>query len=210
MKKENSNVELSPALYSEFVDSTNIGIKGQSKLELRQFSGIDSCNLKILFSVRDNSNWREIQRFEFDMSLILDLENVMVQDYNNDGFKDFTYHSFVPARGGNEVRKLFLYSPDKNELIYIRNSEEYPNLSYNKELDCLDAFGLYGGSSTYFLNIESDTLREFARIDLWDNHRTVLTIDKYGEEKIIGEDTVTEGPYIRYKNYKTLEEYTDD
>ncbi|MDR1090472.1 MAG: hypothetical protein LBL79_05285 [Prevotella sp.] len=204
---------------SQFADSTGIGVKGQNKLVIRhyeyEYKGTDSCNLKIFFYEKAGNKWRQIQSFCFDLSCIIDLndeDEITIQDYNNDGFNDLTYHSYIAARGGNEIRKLFIFSPIKKELEYIRNSEKYPNLSYNKELDCLDAFALYGGSSTYFLKIESDTLREFAKIDLWGNHRTVSTVDKQGKEKVIHEDSVADddAPYIKYKNFKTLEKYTDD
>lgn len=215
--KENNSTDklITDTIRSQFVDSIGIGVKRQNKLVIHHlgYQETDSCNLKIFFYEKIDNGWRKIQSFCFDLSYIIDLNDdgeIVIQDYNNDGYQDFTYHSFIPARGGNEVRKLFLYSPEKKELIYIRNAENYPNLGYNKYFDCLDAFGLYGGSSSYFLKIESDTLREFARIDLWGNHRTVLTTDKYGKEKIIREDTVPDGPYIRYKNYKTLEEYPYD
>jgi len=34
------------------------------------------------------------------------------------------------------------------------NAEEYPNMLYNKELDCIDAFLIHGGTSTVFFKNE--------------------------------------------------------
>ncbi len=50
-----------------------------------------------------------------------------LEDFNNDGIKDMTYVSAVAARGANEVRRLFIYDKKRDELVYIKNSEDYPN-----------------------------------------------------------------------------------
>jgi hypothetical protein len=51
-------------------------------------------------------------------------------DFNNDGFKDVTYMSAEAARGANEIRRLFMYNREKDQLVYIKNSDQYPNLEY--------------------------------------------------------------------------------
>ena len=129
-----------------------------------------------------------------------------ISDFTNDGFNDITFISGTAARGANEIRRLFVYDGQKKELIPIINSEDYPNMLYNKELDCIDAFLVYGGCSTVFLNISGDRLKEFARVDLSDG-LTVTVIDKKGKEKIILKDKTNEAGYIRYKRFKPLKAY---
>ncbi len=205
---DKTDTEVAANLHSEFTDSTNIGVKGRHKLVLRQYNTPES--VEIFFYEKDGDKWVQQQQFAYEMSLILDVKDANVQDYNNDGFGDFVYPSDVAARGGNEIRRLFVYSPIDNKLVYIRNSDFYPNLEYNEELDCLDAFAIYGGTTTFFLKIDADTLKQFATVSMWDNQRTVAELDENGDVVVLLEDTVTDGPYIRYKNYKPIKEYPED
>jgi hypothetical protein len=82
-------------------------------------------------------------------------------------------------------------------------------MRYNRELNCVDAFLVYGGSSTVFLNIKDDSLKEFASVRLLDG-LTVTTYDEQGKEKIILKDLTKKGGYIRYKNFSPLKEYDDN
>jgi len=77
---------------------------------------------------------------------------------------------------------------------------------YIKKLDCIDAFLVYGGCSTIFLNIEGDSLKMFASVEFSDG-LTVKTYDKNGNEKIIKEDKTNKAGYIRYQNFNPLIEY---
>jgi len=79
---------------------------------------------------------------------------------------------------------------------------------YNKELNCIDAFLVYGGSSTVFLRISGDSLKEFASVEAMDGV-TVKEIDRNGKEKIIFQDTKKKAAYIRFKTYKPLKEYDE-
>ncbi len=204
---QNSKYENDTLLIDNFIDSTRIGIKGFHKLELHKYLDSNDCFVDIAFSQKEDNCWVQIQSFQFSTSNVINMD-VIILDYNNDGFCDFTCQSAMAARSANEIRKLFIYSPSKKELVYIRNSEGYANLKYNDELDCLDAFNVYGGSTSSFLKIEADTLRQFARVDLWESERTVTMIDKSLRETVIHYDTLsTQDVYTRYKNYKTLKEY---
>ena len=129
-----------------------------------------------------------------------------ISDFNNDNFNDITIISGTAARGANEIRRLFIYDNQKQELISIVNSPDYPNMLYNKELDCIDAFLVYGGCSTVFLNIDGDSLKRFASVELFDG-LTVSTYDRKGKEKIIMTDKTNKAGYIRYKNFRPLKEY---
>ena len=118
-----------------------------------------------------------------------------------------TYISNIAARGANQVRRLFIYDNILDKLIYMKNSEDYPNMLYNKKLNCIDAFLVYGGSSTIFLNIKGDSLVEFEGVDL-DDHITVYEINKSGKRIIIKKQkNKDEWYYVRFKSYKPLVSY---
>ncbi|MBL7704216.1 MAG: hypothetical protein JNM21_01600 [Taibaiella sp.] len=133
-----------------------------------------------------------------------------IADFNNDSFMDITFISATAARGSNEVRRLFIYDAEEKKLVSIVNSENYPNMRYNKELDCIDAFLVYGGTSTVFTRIEGDSLKEFASVHN-DQYRTVYEIDKSGKERQLSKDSITDPGeiYIRYINYKPLKAYEE-
>ena len=115
----------------------------------------------INFFTRQNGCWVSANHYELDKDDVLGMDPEL-SDFNNDGLNDMTYISAVAARGANEVRRLFIYNKSNDRLMMIENSDDYPNLRYNKRLNCLDAFLVYGGCSTVFLRIEGDSLKEFA------------------------------------------------
>jgi hypothetical protein len=131
-----------------------------------------------------------------------------ISDFNNDNFNDITFVSGSAVRGANEIRRLFIYDNKNKELTSIVNSQNFPNIQYNKELNCIDAFIVTGGTSTHFVSIRNDSLIEFASVHS-DNNRIVYEIDKFGREKVLRRDTIInkENIYVRYKNYKTLKQY---
>lgn len=190
-----------------FVDSLNIGRKSFNKIELSIYTTIDSIYAVIKFYSKHHNQWILKNDFRFEKDGLLGLDTKL-SDFNNDGLNDMTYVSGIAARGANEVRRLFIYDKRSDGLICMKNSEEYPNMLYNKELDCIDAFLVYGGCSTVFLKISGDSLVEFASVELMDG-LTISTYDRFGQEKIIFEDTSNKAAYIRYKNYKPLKEYED-
>jgi hypothetical protein len=82
-------------------------------------------------------------------------------------------------------------------------------MRYNKWLDCIDAWLVYGGSSTVFLHVYKDSLKEFASVDL-DDHLNVSVIDKNGKRKYLIKDKPnTLGTFVRFKNFNPLVEYSD-
>ena len=150
-----------------FVDSLHIGKKKFDKVEISRFSSSDSFLVVIKFYSRAGEAWSLNQTFNFPKDDIIGCDPKL-SDFNNDGFKDLTYISDVAARGANEVRRLFIYDKVKDRLVYMKNSEDYPNIRYNKTLHCIDAFLVYGGCSTVFLKIKGNKLVEFASVDLDD------------------------------------------
>jgi len=88
----------------------------------------------------------------------------------------------------------------------MKNSEDYPNMLYNKKLDCIDAFLVHGGSTTVFLKIEKDSLREFASINL-DDKINIQLVDRNGKRKYLVKDKKsTYDPHTRFTNFSPLEE----
>ncbi len=202
--KVESTEVIPPVLQEFFADSLHIGRKGSHKIELSKYSSQDSDYVQIRFFTGKTKAWKLQDEFTILKDGVLACDP-QLSDYNNDGLKDLTFVSAVAARGANEIRTLLLYDRKTDHLILVKNSSSYPNLRYNKQLNCLDAFLVYGGCSTVFLKIAGDSLRPFAQVDLMDG-LTVTEYDPKGKAKIILEDKSNKAGFIRYKNYKPLEE----
>lgn len=193
-------------LEETFTDSTQIGTKGKFKLTINQFRTDDSTYVEIHLFEKQDSKWLIIQKLEYLKDGVTNCEPEL-KDFNNDGFNDLTFKSSVAARGANEIRKLLIFDPSKKEFVLMKNSDHYPNLQYNKLLNCVDAWLVYGGSSTVFLKIEKDSLREFAGVSLDNNEREIYTIDKKGKRKTVKKEFVKDlEVYTRYLNYNPLTE----
>lgn len=190
-----------------FVDSLNIGRKSFNKIEVSKYRAVDSSYVVIKFYSKQNGKWELKNGFQFKKDGMIGLDTKLI-DFNNDGLNDMTFISAVAARSANEIRRLFLYDKSKDKLVAIKNSENYPNMLYNKELNCIDAFLVYAGCSTVFLKIDGDSLREFASVELFDG-LTVRTYDKLAKEKIIFQDTTNKAGYIRFSNFNPLKKYED-
>lgn len=213
-KKENAtqskkDTTINTEIIETFVDSLNIGEKGKSKIEIIKHRVFESVYVIINFYTKGTKRWLLQNTYFYEGQIINGIEPE-ITDFNNDKFNDFTYRSAMAARGANEIRRLFIYDNDNEKLISIHNSEGYPNMQYNEELDCVDAFLVYGGTSTVFARIVADSLKTFASVDN-DQNRTVIEIDNLGNRKIIQKDTIidSEGVGVRYKNYKPLKKYKD-
>lgn len=160
----NESENLDDTRIEYFSDEKKIGRRGKNRIEIRCFSRGANRFAEIKFYARtEYGAWIEWQSFKFEKDDLTDCDPV-VEDFNNDGLKDFTYRSDVAARGANEVRKLFIYDKRQDELVYIKNSEDYPNIAYNKKLNCVDAWAFTATTTTIFLKIEGDMLREFASV----------------------------------------------
>lgn len=210
VESQNANTS-NTEIIETFVDSLNIGEKGRCKVELIKHSVYDDIFVIIKFYIKgryttkDPEVWMNTNTYSYETNALIGFEP-NISDFNNDNFNDITFISGTAARGANEVRRLLVYDSQNRELISLVNSQDYPNMLYNKELDCIDAFLVYGGCSTVFLKIDGDSLKKFASVELFDG-LTVSTYDKNGKEKIILTDKTNEASYIRYKNFKPLKEY---
>lgn len=203
-----------PKLVESFSDDEKIGNPRKNKIEITNLKKAEgnfkNSNIALIkfYSLDSNKEWKLQQTFEFEKDDITDIDPVL-EDFNNDGYKDITYVSDVAARGANEVRKLFIYDKMKDELVLIKNSENYPNMLYNKQLNCIDAWLFHGGTSTVFLKIDGNMLKEFASVHT-DSHRTIYVIDENGQQKLLKKEEINEDEiYQRYKNYNPPEIYKD-
>lgn len=191
-----------------FSDSTNIGEKGKCKIEVIKHRVFNNMYVIVKFYTKGPSFWNIQNTYLYECDAFLDLMPD-ISDFNNDQLNDITFISATAARGANEVRRLFIYDAQKRELVSIVNSQDYPNMLYNKELDCIDSWAIYGGCSTTFLKIRGDSLIKFASVDVSDS----LFVSEYnndGKENVIFKNRVGEDLFVRYKNYKPLKEYSFD
>ena len=189
-------------LVDSFSDDKKIGSPRKNKIEISQLEG-DKDNFVVIkfYSLDKYNEWKLNQTLELIKYGGLPLDP-QIKDFNNDGFKDLTYISGVAARGANEIGNLLIYDKKKDELIFIKNSGDYPNLLYNKELDCITALSVYGGYATDFLRIDGDVLKKFAFVETFDNERKIYAVDKNGKEKLLRQDKIKmEDIYVRYKNF---------
>lgn len=197
-------------LVESFSDDAKIGVPHKNKIEIFNFKKQNGNVAEINFySLNENKEWKLKQKFEFEKD---DLHGCdpEIKDFNNDGFKDVTYVSNVAARGANEIRKLFVYDRKKDELVYIKNSEDYPNLLYNKTLNCLDAQRFYGGTATDFLKIEGDRLKIFAYVETFGSERKVYLVNKNGKEKLLRKSKVSkDDDFTRYKTFNPPKAYAE-
>lgn len=202
----------------KFADSLNAGTQGRTKVVFEKFrhSGTGDVYVSIHFydlkkvwvESKDSefNSWELKNSFKFQKDGVSDL-NVEIKDFNNDGFKDITYESAVAARGGNIVMTLFIYDPKNKNFIHIKNSERYPNLSYNSKLNCINSLILTGSTTTAFLNIKKDSLDEFGRVDVSDTIQVEVK-DSTGKFKIIQKKPFlgsNEDFYRVFRNYNPLE-----
>jgi hypothetical protein len=209
---DNQNAETE--IIETFIDSLNIGLKGKCKVELikhriyEDYFVIIKFYVKGRYTLKDPETWINKNTYYYETNAMNSFEP-NISDFNNDNFNDITFISATAARGANEVRRLFIYDNYMQELISIVNSEDYPNMLYNSELKCIDAFLVHGGCSTVFLKIKGDSLKMFASVELSDG-LSVTTYDKNGKAKIIKEDKTNNLFYVRFKNYNPLKEYDNN
>ena len=201
---DNSNTEI----LETFVDSLNIGRKGKCKIELIKHRVYNNNYVIIKFYIKTPNAWSIQNTYSYETNALMEFQP-FISDYNNDNLNDLTFISGTAARGANEVRRLFIYDDQKQQLTSIVNSQDYPNMDYNNELDCIDAFMVYGASATVFAKIVGDSLKTFACVANSLDFTTIYIIDKKGNYKELYK-VKGHGIDMRYKNYKPLVEYNDE
>lgn len=195
-----------------YADRSKIGRRGHNRIEIDivkrgEFRGYHPDNLAVIrfYSMDRTHKWKLSQTLEIpDGALALAVPNF--EDFNADGLNDVTFISGTAARGANEIRTLLIYDKRKDQLVHIRNSEEFPNLQYNRKLKCIDAWRIYGGTATDFVRIEGDHLKAFASVENFEGYRTVTLIDNHGAEKINRRDKISDNDlFVRYTNFHPIE-----
>ncbi len=209
INKASENIEdlnsFVPTLIEKYIDSLSFGNKYKLTIELNQLFE-DEYFVNIKFYKLGNQIWNNVQEFNVEKDPITGLE-VIIADFNEDGYNDFSFQNGVTARGANELRTHFLFDSNGEKLNLIKNSNEYPNLRFNPDLKCYDSWLVYGGSSTLFLRLENDLLTEFAGVDC-NEIIEAYTIDKNRKRQIISSDSLNcENRHRRYLNYAPLIEW---
>ncbi|MFC4815552.1 hypothetical protein [Flavobacterium sp. GCM10023249] len=201
-------LDASAEIIEHFVDSVHIGRKGQSKIELIKHRVLDDCYVIVKFYTKGPKYWFIQNTYFYECTALSSLEPKF-SDYTNDGLNDITFISATAARGANEVRRLFVYDDTKKELVSIVNSQDFPNMKFNKQLNCIDAFLVHGTSTCVFAKINKDSLQPFAYVYNDENFHTVSLVDKNKEIKTI-KKIKSKGAYVRFKNFNPLEEYPEE
>ncbi|MBK7393456.1 MAG: hypothetical protein IPI64_09165 [Chloracidobacterium sp.] len=191
----------SPELIESFSDDKRVGVPRKNKIEINRYARSED-NLTVIkfYTLGDDRQWLLKQTLEFDKNYGPGFKP-KIEDFNNDGLKDVSFVSNVAARLANEVRRLLIYDKRSDKLVDILNSEEYPNLGYNKRLNCIDSFMITGSSMTVFLKLDGDMLKEFASVSTG-LERVVSVIDKDGQERIVSRKKMREDDiYTRYVTF---------
>lgn len=188
-----------------FSDSLKFGVKKKNRIDIFKVGLQDSTIIKVFLFEKNKKTWQLKDSLVLNGTRIEDLKTE-IKDFNNDNFNDVIFTSGMAGRGGNVVQILILYSPKDKALKWIKNSESYPNLMYNKKLDCVDALILTGGETTYFLKIKNDSLKEFANVDHRDGNIIAEILDENGKWKEIKRIKNQSQDMKRFINYNPIEE----
>lgn len=191
----------SNTIIEKHTDSINVGKRGHNKLQIQQIKTDSSTTVEFSLFSKVNNEWIITQTHSNQKDPISSLD-IQFQDFNNDGLIDFTYRNGITARGSNELRQLFIFSDSTQKMIELKNSTKYPNIRYNSELDCLDSYYVYNGSTTVFLKIQSDSLKIMTGFSSYNGIRTFFIQDKNGKTVTVFKDSIPkEDELIRYDNY---------
>lgn len=146
-----------------------------------------------------------IQEFWLDSRGTAGMYYPLVYDYNNDGFYDYSFKSVTAARGANEIRRVFLFKPELNKFVELSNAQKYPNLTYNKSMQCLSGYAVYAGTMQSFLHIKHDSLVRFLDVE---HHRFVRTVRKFDGEKfhVLSKDSL--GNDVGFPYYESIDTAT--
>ncbi|MEZ5421503.1 MAG: hypothetical protein R2682_00235 [Pyrinomonadaceae bacterium] len=189
-------------------DDSNVGKPHHNKVELKIIKGSSTspnaapsniAEIKF-YALTASDTWSLKQTLQLETYAIMDAEP-QFEDFNNDGFKDITFASNTAARGANDVRTLLIYDKRSDELIHVKNSEDYPNLAYNRTLNCIDSWMIHGASTTVFLRLEGDVLKEFATVGTGEE-LVVSVIGKNGHERVVRREKMSlDDVYTRYTTF---------
>lgn len=194
-----------------FSDDSSIGrlMKNKVQIDILKSPGSDAAykpnNRAIVkfYSLTTSEVWTLKQTIEIESHAFAGADP-KIADFNNDGLKDITFVTNTVARGANQVRTLLIYNKVKDSLVHIKNSEDYPNLAYNKTLNCIDAWLFHGATTTVFLTLDGDMFREFASVDTGSDLVVKVTSKDGLEREIMRKKMREEDIYTRYRTYNPL------
>lgn len=198
-----------------FVDDSSIGRPNRNKvkLEILEGNGSDTANRPLnvarieFYSKTPANEWKLQQTLKLETHALMEAQPE-IKDFNNDGLNDITFVSNTAARGANEVRTLLIFDKNTDSLVHIKNSEDYPNLAYNKTLKCIDSWMFHGATTTVFLKLDGDMLEEFAWVSTG-GELIVEIIGKDGERKEIGRQKMSpDDVYTRYETFRPPRPYS--
>jgi len=201
-------VDVEPKLVESFSNGSEIARRGQNKIEIDilEKPGVDLASRPnqvavVRFYAKDQSeSWVLRQKLEIESHSLAE-SDPEIKDFNDDGMRDITFRSNTAARGANDVRTLLIYDFKNDLLVHIKNSEDYPNLQYNNTLNCIDAWMFHGATTTVFLRLDGDTLKEFASVDTG-SERVVTVTQADGLKRVIREEKMDEADvYTRYRTF---------
>lgn len=201
-------------IIESFSDDSQIARPGKNKIQIDIAEGQSTDiatpnNVAVIrfYSLTTAKNWVWKQTLELETHALMD-SYPEIKDFNNDGFKDVTFISGTAARGSNEIRTLLIYDKINDDLVHIKNSEDYPNLAYNKTLNCIDSWMVHGASTTAFLHLEGDELKEFASVGTGADSSgeccelVVNVIDETGKKRVIKRERITQDDiYTRFSTF---------
>ncbi|HMS40054.1 MAG TPA: hypothetical protein PKE69_07515 [Pyrinomonadaceae bacterium] len=191
-----------------FTDENKIGKRQANRIEIYTYKKAEKFFVKTKFYSKSQSQW--IQKNEVDVERFGELSlRTEIKDFNGDGFNDVTFVSSVAARGANEIRDLFIYNPQKDELIHIKNSSDYPNLGYNPLLKCLDSWIFTGSTMTVFLRLKDDKLIEFASVEDGMTERFIYVNDRNGDKQLLRREKRKDDGFDRYINFNPVRIYKE-
>jgi hypothetical protein len=219
-----SNSDETPAenvgdkVVESFSDEVHVARPGRNKVQIDILERGAASNVYkpnnlaiIKFYSREttSNDWNLKQTLEINSEALMEADP-QIEDFNNDGLKDITFISNTAARGANEVRTLLIYDKRTDALIHVKNSEDFPNLAYNRTLKCIDSWMFHGATTTVFLKLDGDMLKEFASV----NTGTELVVDvigKNGDRKEIRRQKMSvDDVYTRYETFAPPRPYSDE
>lgn len=199
-------VELYIDTLEVFVDSTSFGVKGKTKIELRRIDTDTSSTIHLRLFTKQLKKWNQFDEFVIPNNALMAMQPE-IEDFNGDGYYDVLFTTGTAARGVNDIQTLVIFDPKRTKLIWVKNSESFPNMRYNVKLHCIDAWSVYGGEMTHFLRLKGDSLVEFASVEHYDHRIIAEVIDSKGKQRELKNISEKEMgcDFCRFVNYSPIE-----
>lgn len=190
----------------KFSDWKNTVKPNLYKIDVTQNNKVKEAIVTFDLFKKAKNKWIRIQNLSFKKQAQSSLSVTTDEDLNNDGYNDLKISYAQAGRGSNSSEKLFIFNPKLYSFIEIVNSQEYPNLHYNQKRDCINSFSFYGGNSTYFLRMDKNKLKTFARLDYYNDTVTSYHI-KNGQDILLKKIPYkTEDAAVFFSDFDPIEE----